>query len=56
MKDYRVKVTEKHVDYVWVKANSEDEALRLAPHYSECEFDCLYDCEIVESDDREEPS
>lgn len=51
MKDYRVKVIEKHIDYVWVKANSPEEAKNIAPSYAECEFECLYDCEIVESDE-----
>ena len=44
---YRVKVTEKHVDYVWVDASSEEEAKELAPHDAMCEFECLHDCEIV---------
>lgn len=48
MKEYRVKVTEMHVDYVWVKANSAEEAKKLAPAHSECEFESLYECEIVE--------
>ena len=50
-KTYRVKVTEKHSDYVWVSAKSEKEALDKAPAESECEFECLYDCEIVEVED-----
>jgi hypothetical protein len=44
---YRVKVTEKHSDYVWVEADSPAEAKELAPAYAACEFECLYDCEIV---------
>ena len=44
---YRVKVTEKHSDYVWIEASSEEEAKRLAPEYAQCEFECLYDCEVV---------
>ena len=51
MKEYRVKVTEKHSDHVWVKANSAEEAKELAPEYSECEFECLYDCEVVAEED-----
>jgi hypothetical protein len=46
---YRVKVTEKHSDYVWIEAGSATEAKELAPAYSACEFECLYDCEIVTS-------
>ena len=46
MKKYRVKVTEKHSDYVWVEAESEKEALDKAPGLAECEFECVYDCEI----------
>jgi len=47
MKRYRVKVTEKYSDYVWVDAESAEEAKRLAPVESQCEFECLYDCEVV---------
>ncbi len=47
MKTYRVKVTEKHSDYVWVEAESEEEAMNMAPQHAECEFECLYNCEIV---------
>lgn len=53
MKDYRVKVTEKHCDHVWVKADSREEALSKAHGYAECEYECLYDCEIVEEDDEQ---
>ena len=48
MKVYRVKVTEKHCDYVWVEAESAAEAKDLAPSYSDCEYELLYNCEIVE--------
>jgi hypothetical protein len=47
MKEYQVKVTEKHCDYVWVKASSEEEAKELAPAHASCEFESLYDCEVV---------
>ncbi len=50
---YRVKVIEKHSDYVWVEADSEDEALNKAPEDAQCEFECLYDCEIVGHDEDE---
>ena len=51
MKNYRVKVIEKHVDYVWVKANSADEARDLAMAEANCEYLCVYDCVIVEDDE-----
>lgn len=51
MKKYRVKVTEKHSDYVWVDAHSSDEAERLAIQDAECEFECIYDCEIVSAEE-----
>lgn len=51
MKEYRVKVTEKHVDYVWVKAESQEEAKKKAVEEAECEYECLYDCEIVAEED-----
>jgi len=47
MKEYRVKVTEKHSDYVWVKANSKEEAEELAPQHAECEFESLYECLVL---------
>ena len=51
MKEYIVRVTEKHTDRVRVRANSEDEAKDMAVSEAVCEFDCLYDCEIVDSTD-----
>jgi hypothetical protein len=51
--EYRVKVTEKHSDYVWVEADSEEEALSKAPEHAQCEFECLYDCEITQGCDDE---
>lgn len=50
-KEYRVKVTEKHVDYVWVKAKSAEEACGKAHELSECEYEQLYDCEVVQESD-----
>ena len=44
---YRVKVTEKHCDYVWVDAESEEKAKAIAPKHAFCEYECLYDCEIA---------
>ena len=46
-KQYRVKVTEKHVDYVWVTASSRKEAEDSAIANSSCEYDCVYDAEII---------
>lgn len=54
-KKYRVKITEKHVDYVWVyvwvEADSREEACNLAPARAECEYELLWACEVVEEDD-----
>ena len=47
MKRYRVKVTEKHSDYVWVEAKSPELAMNYAVQSAECEFESLYDCEVV---------
>jgi hypothetical protein len=44
---YRVKVVEKHCDYVWVEAESASEAEDLAPKYAECEYELLYSCEAT---------
>ncbi len=48
MKEYRVKVTEEHIDYVWVEAESKAEALERAIHKSDCHFDCVSKAEIVD--------
>lgn len=50
-KRYRVKVTEKHSDYVWVEAESASEAKDNAHQLAICEFECLYDCEVVGEED-----
>ena len=47
MNSYKVKVIEKHSDYVWVKADTEEEAKDKAMMESECEFEFVYDCEII---------
>lgn len=44
---YRVKVTEKHSDYVWVEAESQSEAEEKAPEFAECEFECTYSSEAT---------
>lgn len=51
---YRVKVPEVHSDYVWIEAESADEAKELATEHAQCEFECLYDCEVVGTDESEE--
>ena len=45
---YCVKVTEKHSDIVWVEADSSEEAKNLAPQEADCQFESLYDCEVLE--------
>lgn len=54
MKEYRVKVTEKHSAFVWVKAESQKEAKDLAMSAAECSFECFYDCEVVAERDASE--
>ena len=46
-KRYRVEVVEKHVDYVWVEAESEEEAEDKAPAEAHCEFMCTYSAEAT---------
>ena len=47
MPNYRVKVTEVHSDFVWVEADSKEEAEELAPAHAVCEYESTYDCELV---------
>jgi hypothetical protein len=44
---YKVKVTEKHSDYVWVEAETKSEAEDLAVEVAECVFECAYDSEAT---------
>jgi hypothetical protein len=44
---YRVKVVEKHSDYVWVEADSAKEAEDKAVEHSECEYELLYSSEAT---------
>jgi hypothetical protein len=44
---YRVKVTEKHSDHVWVEAESESEAEDKAVEFAECQFESVYDSEVT---------
>ncbi|MCP4990489.1 MAG: hypothetical protein GY928_31950 [Colwellia sp.] len=46
-KNYRVKVVEWHVDFVWVEADSEAEAEANAYKISECRYECLYSSEAT---------
>ena len=50
-KKYRVKVTEIHSDFVWIDAETEDEAREKAPSVAACEFERLLKCEIVSDDE-----
>ena len=47
MRRYRVEVTERHVEYVWVDAESEEEAEDKAVEFAECEFMCTYSSEAT---------
>ena len=47
IKEYRVKVTEAHSDYVWVTAASPKEAEEKAPELAQCEYERLYLSEVV---------
>lgn len=44
---YKVKVTEMHSDYVWVTANSSQEASEKALEFAECNFECVWSSEVV---------
>ena len=48
LKQYRVRVKEMHSDIVYVDATSREQARHLAPHHANCEFECLWDCEILD--------
>lgn len=48
LKEYKVKVTEKHSDIVWVKAENPSHAKALAQDEASCDFECVYDCEILQ--------
>ncbi len=47
MKEYRIKVIEKHSDIVWIEAESEEEALKLAHAESQCEYECYHDAYVI---------
>lgn len=44
---HRVKVTEKHSDYVWVEADSPSEAEDKAVEIADCEYECVYSSEAT---------
>jgi len=50
MKEYRIKVIEKHFDIVTVRANSKEDAIKMAIDESDCKYDLLYDCEFLSVD------
>lgn len=52
MKAYRVKVIERHVDYVWVEAESPEEARNKAVGVAEPGFEYTEDALVME--EREE--
>jgi hypothetical protein len=47
MKRFRVKVVEKHSDYVWVDAVTAEEAEDKAHELAECEYESLYSAEAT---------
>jgi len=44
---YRVKVVEIHTDYVWVEADSAQEAEQKAHEEAQCEYETLYSSEVT---------
>ena len=52
-KRYRVKVVEKHSDIVEVIAKSRDQARDMAIGESNCQYESLYECEILDEQDEE---
>jgi len=43
----QVKVTERHVAYVWVEAESDELAIQLALEDYESEYECVEDAEVI---------
>jgi len=41
-KKFRVKVVEHHSDFVWVEAETLEEAEDKAHEFAQCEYECLY--------------
>lgn len=48
MKEYRVMVIERHIDYVWITAESKEEAESIAHNESQCDFHLLEEVVAVE--------
>ena len=47
MKKFRIKVVEKHSDFVWVEAETAEEAEDKAHNFAECEYESLYSAEAT---------
>ena len=52
MKSYKVKVIELHTDIVIVEAENEEEAKDIAAMEAKCQYDCVYDYEILSEVER----
>ena len=47
MKKFRVKVVEKHSDFVWVEAETAEDAEDRAHEFAQCEYESLYSAEAT---------
>lgn len=47
MKKFRVKVVEKHSDFVWVEAENGTEAEDKALELADCNYECWYSSEAT---------
>ena len=47
MKEYKIKVTELHSDVVYITAESADQAIDQAHYEASCEYECLYDTQVI---------
>jgi hypothetical protein len=47
MKKFRVKVVEKHSDFVWVEAETAEDAESEAHKFAECNYESLYSAEAT---------
>jgi len=54
MKRYKIKVTEAHVDIVWVDAYTREEADILAIRAAECSFWSNQSCEVLDIEEARE--
>lgn len=55
MRQYLVKVTEKHCDYVLVNADHAEDAKKMAVELAECKYELLHDCKVISVKDTETP-